>query len=157
MKILKLLFLTMPLLAAFAACSDDNEMPQVDISLTYRNAKVVNEAVYVVKPDTLFVDSVSVTAVRQGHIAGVFGPVNYYLDGVFVGSNPIIPNGMGILTEKLDPGTYSLGLSMNVAEEGCELATALVSVKMVVVSDPSEIPSSAGGDVNEQIVDHKFK
>ena len=67
MKKLVYLLLALPLMVIAAACSDDDSnLPDVSIHVDYKNAKVVDRQVYVVKGDTLVVDSIYVKSNREG-------------------------------------------------------------------------------------------
>lgn len=157
MKKLLSFFLALPLLAFMAACNDDDDTPQVEISFTYSGAVVSDGAVYVVKPDTLVVESVNVVPVRQGHKATCTGPVNYWLNGYPLATSFIAPYGVRIPTDGLDVGAYKLSANMGIAEEGYALATALVSVQINVVADSTDIPQPATGLTNEMPVPHTFQ
>lgn len=155
MKKFLLALLALPMLLAATSCSDDDSLPQVNINLTYGNAVVVDNRVYVVKNDTLRVESVNVTAVREGHKA-TNGSVSYFIDGVPVGTNPFAPYGIAIATDSFEPGAYVLQLVMPIYEEGCELSTALSQVSVNVVASQADIPSSATPS-NSQQIDYKFQ
>lgn len=159
MKKLLFFMLALPLMAiAVSSCSDDDkDLPQVKIGFTYSNGVVSDGQVYVVQPDTLSVDSISVTAVRAGHVAACVGPVNYWLDGYPQGSSFIAPFGISILSGDLELGTHTLTVNMGIAEEGYALATAVTSIKINVVADSADIPSSAVGLSNEMPVDYSFQ
>ena len=85
MKKLFLALLALPLLASITACSSDDSQPNVNINITYGNAKVVDNQVYVVKPDTFRIDRVDVTAVNPDKKA-TNGPVSYFLNAVPLGT-----------------------------------------------------------------------
>lgn len=149
MKKLLFLIFALPLLTVVtASCDNDGNVPNVDIKMSYANATVVDSKVYVVKPDTLIVKSVTVTAVDKGH-AATNGPVTYWFDGVPVLTNPVAPFGVKIPTDDLEVGKYALQFSMPVYEEGCELATAAGAITVNVVGSPDDIPESSGGDSSE--------
>lgn len=152
----KLLFalIALPMLAMLASCSDDDNMPNVYIDLTYGNSSVSDRDVYVVKPDTFKVTSVQVTAVNENHKA-TNGPVSYFLNGMPLGTNPVYPYGISIPTDKLETGTYALQLLMPIYEVDCEMATALTNVAVHVVADAADIPSDAV--TAPQRVDYTFK
>ena len=62
-KFLKLLVL--PLLAclpmtAFVSCGDDDDTPDVDLSISIEDATVVDDVIYVVKGETLKITAVNI-------------------------------------------------------------------------------------------------
>ncbi len=156
MKKLLALLCALPLLIGMAACDDDDNLPQVDISFNFSNATVSNGTVYVVSPDTLIVEGITVRPTRPNHVATCVGPVNYWLDGVPVYTTFLAPYGVKIPTEDLTPGSYTLTANMGIAEEGATLATAVTQVKIVVVADQTEIPQP-GDDPSNLPVTHKFE
>jgi len=156
MKKLFLALLALPLLASFTACSDDDDnMPDVNLNLTYGNATVVDDEVYVVKPDTFRIDRVEVTAVNPDKKA-TNGPVSYFMNAVPLGTNPMPPYGMKLYTGDMEVGTYIIQLLMPIYEEGCELSTAMTQVKVNVVADPADIPSAAVPSTSQEM-DYAFK
>lgn len=157
MKKLLALFLMLPMLAFLPACDDDDDMPQVNISFSYSGGVVADGLVYVVKPDTLVVESINVVPVRQGHKAICTGPVNYWLDGYPIATSFISPFGVRIPTDGLEIGTHTLSANMGIAEEGYSLATAMVSMKISVVADTDDIPQPSGGTTTEMPVSHTFE
>lgn len=158
MKKLLLFLLALPLLAiAVSSCDSDKDLPQVKIGFTYTNAVVSDGRVYVVQPDTLYIDSISVVPLSPGHVAACVGPVNYWLDGYPLGASFMPPFGIGIPTGSLMVGTHTLTVNMEIAEEGYALATAVSAIRFNVVADSTDIPSSATGLSNEMPVDFSFE
>lgn len=149
------ILLALPLLTAFTSCHDDDNLPQVDINVTYASP-VVDHAVYVVKPDTLKVERVNVVATRPGHVA-TNGPVSYWFNGVPLGTSFAPPFSIKIPTDNLTTGSYSLTMEMTVLEEGCEMATLTSSVKVCVVDNESEIPEPAGGETRDMPVEYTIR
>lgn len=156
MKKLLALLCALPLLIGMAACDDDGDLPQVDINFNFSNAIVSDGTVYVVSPDTLVVEGITVKPTRPNHVATCVGPVNYWLNGVPVYTTFVAPFGVEIPTEDLTPGAYTLTANMGIAEEGATLATAVTQVKIVVVTDQTEIPQP-DGDSSNLPVTHKFE
>lgn len=152
------LALVLPVLAFVASsCDDDDDTPQVEISFTYRNGVVAENSVYAVQPDTLVIESINVKAVREGHKAIATPPVNFWLDGVPVGTSFVAPYSIAFPTEKLALGRHALDVSMGIAEEGYALSTAVARVYINVVADEADIPSTGGGATNVQPVTYTLK
>ncbi len=147
--------MALSLSGSFTSCSSDDEKPQVNIDLTYGNASVIDGQVYVVQPDTFKILSVAVTPVREGHKA-TNGPVSYFMNGVPMGTNPVAPFGVNILTSELTPGAYAVQMFMPVYEEGCELANAVAQIQLNVLSDSTQLPSAAVPSVTQR-VDYSFE
>ncbi len=127
-----------------SSCSEEDKLPNVNMTLTYESGVVSDGMVYIVQPDDLIVKSINITAVNQGHKA-TSGPVTYWLNGMSLGTNPEAPFGITIPTKNLEPGKYALQLSMPVYEEDCELSTATAVVVVNVVADVQELPDVSDG------------
>lgn len=140
MKRLLILLFMLPMFGFMTSCSDEAELPNVDIDILFENGIVSESQVYVVKPDVLYVTGISVEAVNPNHEAMVAGLVTYTVDGLFPGFVAYPHEKVAINTENLPIGPHVLTAEMNIAEEECELARALVAVKFIVVEDESEIP-----------------
>ncbi len=159
MKKLISLLLALPLMAiAFTSCDNsEDDYPQVSIDFAYTGGVVSESQVYVVQPDTLCIDSIGVSAVRQGHKAMCVGPVNYWIDGVPVGSNFIAPFGICIKSEELSIGSHTLTAQLGIAEEGYPLSTVVTQVRINVVADKADIPVPAGGTRTSMPVDYSIQ
>lgn len=157
MKKLSFMLLILPLMAVMASCSDDDDRPSVNITLTYGNATVVNDTVYVVRPDTFKIESVKVTATRKDKVA-TNGTVIYRFPGYLPVASAFAPYGCEIITENLPLGTYTMSLEMPIMEEGCELATAVTYINVKLVDSPDKIPDAPdGGDSSSMLVNHTFE
>lgn len=157
MKKLLFLLLALPLLGLAVSCDDDDNLPKVDITFSYTNGTVVGSQVYVVKPDTLYIDGISVKAVNTDHEATIAGLVTYYIDGQMPGLVVSPYERIPIVTEGLSIGQHNLSVAMNVAEEGCALASAVAGVRFNVVADSTDIPSAASGYSNQMPVEYTLK
>lgn len=154
-KLIYLLFV-LPLLGIAVSC-DDNDLPDVNISFDYTNGTVVNNMVYVVQPDTLYIDAINVTPVNSSKQAIVVAPVNYWLDGYPCGLSNVQPFAFAIPTDQLSIGQHTLTVNMHIAQEGAALASMVGSIKINVVADSTDIPTSAGGEVTTQQVAYSLQ
>lgn len=155
MKKLFLALLALPLIGMMTACSSDDDMPQVNIDLNYGNSTVVDNQVYVVKPDTFKIESVTVTAAREGKKA-TNGPVSYFINGVPLGTNPVAPYGIELPTDDMEVGSYAIQLYMPIYEQGCELASSVSEIRLNVVADSADIPTAAVPTVMQRVA-HTYK
>ena len=167
MKKLVYLLLALPLMVIAAACSDDDSnLPDVSIHVDYKNAKVVDRQVYVVKGDTLVVDPIYVKSNREGKNAAIVGGVSYWWDGVpysfrlpngtLVNLNPVPPYRVTVPTAEAEVGDHSLTLLMNIAQEGSELASAAAGITVNVVASADDIPATSEPSESMQ-ADYTFK
>lgn len=143
MKKLTLLLLALPLIATLITSCDDDNTPDVNVGIRYANAVAPDGTVYLVKGDTLTIDSLWVTAVNTKHNASIVGPVTYLMQGVPLARVIPAPYKFRIPTDSATTGNYTLGVAMNVAEEDCTLASAAVSLAVSIVADSTQIPADA--------------
>lgn len=141
MKKLLLFLVAFPLLSIGAISCSDDKTPDVNVFAEYENAVVSNGKVYVVKGDTLVVDSLYVEATNPSHKAMIIGPVSYYMNSYPLARVIVPPYRLAIPTDSLEEGAYQLQMAMNVAEEGYELAGLATAVTVNVVGTAADIPS----------------
>lgn len=138
-KLLYLLFL-LPLFS-LASCHDDDDLPNVDVTVTVSNVAVVDgDDIYVVQGDTLGVDGVAVKG--NGGKAAIYG-VTYSLDGLAYVASPISPFGLTLPTGNLKIGEYDLDLMFDLLQEDKTPATAALDYDVHVVADKNSIPEGA--------------
>lgn len=154
MKKFFLALMALPLVAALTACHDDDDMPQVNLKVQY-NSPVVDGEVYVVKPNDFKIESVDVTAVREGHKA-TNGPVSYFINAIPVGTNPVSPYGITIPTADLEIGKFVVQMVMPIYEVDCTMATAVSQITVNVVENESDIPETAVPS-NGQTLEYTFQ
>ena len=136
-----LFFMSALLVFAFSSCSDDSDLPLVDIDTTCSGAVMVDGTLYVVQDSTFEITSVIAQPIREGKKAMVTSVV-YSLDGWIIGSTDVAPFGV-----TFEPGTFSvgkhlLGMQMMIAEEGCTPAVGYYARDLVVVSSADEFPAA---------------
>lgn len=141
MKKLLLFLIALPLLCIVAVSCSDDKTPDVNVMAEYANGVVSNGKVYVVKGDTLIVDSLYVEASNAAHKAMIIGPVSYYLNGYPVLRVIIPPYRLAIPTDSLAVGAYQLQIVLNVAEEDFPLAVTTSEVSVNVVGSIDDVPS----------------
>lgn len=131
--------LALPLIG-FVSCSDDKDLPDVDFTVDVENATRVDGFLYVVQGDTLVVESITVTNREEGKNA-IITQADYYWDGYFMGTSIVPPYGYKIFIGESTPvGDHQIDIQMPVFAEDKAAATALVSMKVVVVQEDTEIP-----------------
>lgn len=143
MKKLLYLLIALPALL-FAACSNDDDYPDVKVGISYEGATSVDGTLYCVQGDTLTVDSVFVTPVNPNSRA-LIGSVTYVFDGRPLGIAPSEPFAISILTETIPTGSYDMRLQMSVFENGRTPGIAYVTVPVTIVKSASDIPAGAKG------------
>lgn len=132
--------------AAFTSCDDDNDLPDVSMSITIDGGVFDTDGdIYVVQGDQLNVQSVNIINNIQGQAAAITY-ANYYWNYRLVAASTLPPFGCEALTDADTPvGKYELEISTNVLAVDKELATAVLDYDVIVVPDASMIPPTATG------------
>lgn len=141
----KLLFLLAALPLLFlTACHDDDDLPNVNVGITYSGATSVDGTLYAVQGDTLAIDSVYVTPVEPNSRAAI-GSVTYVLDQRIVSYTPFEPFAISIQTGVLPVGKHLLRLDMSVLQVDKSLGAYYLGIPFVIVESKDDIPSGAQG------------
>lgn len=141
MKKLFYLLFVLPL-AFFASCDDDDNLPNVDFTVTLSNVSQLDNMYYVVKGDSLVVDGLSVKSLT-GQAATVTG-VRYLLDGFPLTYPSIVyPFSVKINTANLSPAVYDLGIQCTVLQVDKSICNTAVGVPFTVVESIDKLPSGA--------------
>lgn len=138
----KFFYLLFALPLFFAACDDDDNLPQVDITVDFENATKVDDAMYVVKGDTLVVDAINVTNRESGKKAIATGAI-YYLDGLRIGASVISPFYFRIPTDNLPAQEYTLNIETEIFAVDKAPAYAVLGYNFKVVDSADDIPGNA--------------
>ncbi len=148
LKLPVLLLLACLPMTAFVSCSDDDDTPNVDLSISVEGATVVDDVIYVVKGETLDVTSVNITNNEQGKKAMITAAA-YYFDGFREGVLIVPPYGLKIPMDKdVSLGNHTMQIVCDIAAEGKALGIAALDYDVVVVKDAADIPS---GKVSDKI------
>ena len=97
-KIFSLLAMALSLAFVTTSC-DDNDLPDVDINIAVSNAEIVDHQMYVVRGDTLKIESINVRNNEAGKPAAIT-EASYYWDGYFLGEAWQAPFAFNIVTTK---------------------------------------------------------
>ena len=132
--------------AGFASCDDDDDLPDVSMSITIEGGVFDTDGdIYVVQGDELNVLSVNIVNNIEGQDAAITY-ANYYWDYRLVASNMVPPFGCDGLTDINTPvGEHELEITTNVVAVDKELAVAELDYDVIVVPDASMIPPTATG------------
>ena len=128
--------LVLPLM--LVSCKDDNEMPNVDFKVDISGGKFVNNTIYVVKGDTLTIESVEIVSHDRN---AAIGEVSYYWDGQFLFTNPFPPYKINIATDKMTLDFHRLHFNCPVYIEDYPILTAYFDYKVKLVELPDSIPN----------------
>lgn len=149
-KLLYLALLLLPLGFMAASCSDDNDLPDVDVTVVYDNVVMDNNVLYVVQGDIMKVTGIDCKG-NDGKQALV-NNVTYYLNGLPQIHPIFAPYGVGIDTGMLEPGRYVLTMGMNILQVDKSISTGMIDQSFIVVKTAEELPDGATpGEVTRTI------
>lgn len=142
--IYSILFAVLPLMAvSFVSCSDDDDLPNVDITVDVDNATIVNGTIYVVQGDTLDITAVNVKNNDTSKNAAITN-VRYFIDGYYFGTSFFQPYPAYNITDADTPvGKYQLGITCTVLAVDKSIAQGVLSYPIVVVASADQIPSGS--------------
>ena len=138
MKKLLYLLLLLPL-GFMVSCSSEDDLPDVDIAVSFDNVVSAENTLYVVQGDTLKVKGVAVRG--NDNKNAIITNVSYMWDGLLVTWNPIAPFGVNIMMDFPKPGRHVLSIYMDIAQEDKSLAYGILEYKVTVVGDSTELPA----------------
>lgn len=139
-KYLLSLLALLPMAVMFSACSDENDLPDVDFNITYEGATNVDGVLYVVQGEPFEITGITVTNREEGKGAGI-SVAEYYWDYIYVGTNIQPPYGFRFdVTENTPVGRHQLDIQSTVFAVDKTIANALCSFPVQVVSSADEIP-----------------
>ena len=146
-KLLALLFVLLPLSLVYVSCSDDDDLPDVSVSITTPNA-MLGDTIYVVQGDSLIVSSINIRNNEADKNALITGAEFFFTgEGYYT---PIIPFTWRRPTSA-DPqnfnyiptGKYPFNIEVTIAAEGKALAIGVLPYIVRIVADAAEIPEDA--------------
>lgn len=137
MKKLLYLLLLLPL-GFFTSCTDDDDLPDVDVAVTISNVVNSNGYFYVVQGDTLKFDSITIKG--NNDKTAVINAVTYKWGLSVVGWNPIAPYNFSFLTGATRDGLYNMELDFDIAQVDKTMAFAILDFPIRVVTDASQLP-----------------
>ncbi len=141
-KILTILFTLTAIPLVFTACDNDNDLPDVDITVNFENAVRADDGrIYIVKGNPISVTSIEVTNREAGKKAIATAAI-YYLNGLRVGASVISPLSFSLSTDNLPTGTYDLNIEVEIIAVDKTPAFGVLGYKLCLVENESEIPGN---------------
>lgn len=139
--LIQLVMLSM-FMTVFTSCNDDDDVPDVDFYVGISGAKNIDNVIYLVRGDTLYVDSIKVVNREVGKEA-LISSATYYWDYMRLGTAVLPPYGFAIATtDKTPVGNHLLEIETPVAAVDKPLAVAILAYTVKVVADSTEIPGN---------------
>lgn len=146
-KFISLLLLSIPMVMGFTSCNDDDNLPDVQMSITVSGAQRIDNVIYVVRGDTLDIDSIGITNNEAGKAAAITS-ASYYWDYQPLGVSTLPPYGFSIVTTVPTDNLPGTPLGRHLLEIQCpvlavdkEVATSVLAYEVQVVESPDDIPS----------------
>ena len=134
----KLIYFLLVLPLMLVSCKDDNDMPNVDFKVDISGGKYVKGKIYVVKGDTLTIESVEIVSHDRN---AAMGAVSYFWDGQFLFKNPVPPYKINIATDKMALSEHLLQFNCPVYVEDYPILTAFFDYNVKLVELPDSIPN----------------
>lgn len=146
-KFLLSLLPVVALMVFATSCDDDKDLPNVDISFSFDNARTDGGTVYVIQNDTLKLTGVTVTSRDQGKQAGLSAFPRFFLNDVpapLFDINYSSPYSFNMVMDVPVSATpYALSMEANVFEVDKTIATAWCNIPIMVVATADDIPADA--------------
>lgn len=138
-KLYYLSLLVAPMLFA-ASCDDDNNLPDVDVSVEISGGERVDGAIYVVAGDILSIDAINVVNREEGKSA-IITEAAYSWDYGPALFSVVPPYGASFVTNENMVGRHLLQIQCPLLAEDKSAAMMHMSYNVMVVSDEEGIPS----------------
>ncbi|MDE6023260.1 MAG: hypothetical protein K2G13_07135 [Muribaculaceae bacterium] len=142
MKKLLYLLLVLPFAMMISSCSNDNDFPNVDITIAFDNAAVQNGTVYAVEENGLQITGITTKAVDSNKESALVN-IDYFWNRIpapnlTFGSYPLELNLADMpLVEK---GANTLDLYGKLLEVDKSIANFSVTIPIVVVASEEDLP-----------------
>ncbi len=142
----------LPVLAfSLASCSDDDDLPNVDVSINVENGSIVDGVIYVVQGDTLNIEGIKITNNEAGKGAAVTN-VRYFVNGFYIGESLFAPYPAYNITDAETPeGSYSLGITCTVLAVDKSVAQAVLTYPIKVVAQATDVPGSGSPSASKTV------
>ena len=138
----------------FHRCDDEKNLPDVDVSITVDGGVSVDNVIYVVKGDTLKVESINVTNREQGKTA-VITSATYYWDGLPAGISVTPPFGAKFVTKNMALGKHLLQIQSPVYAVDKSVGMLYMGYNVELVEDAADIPDGTQETVLAVVPDIK--
>lgn len=145
------LLLALPL-GLLMSCSDDHDLPDVNLDIAISGGVEQADTIYAVQGDTLTIESISL--INNTNKKGTLGVTNYYFDGLYVGASMLPPYSFSINTGNLPVGYHLLGIETSIAVVDYPLCYGISEYIVKIVPSKEDIPENA---VTPSPTSHKVK
>lgn len=138
-KLIYILF-AVPLMM-LSACSDDDDMAQVDLTFQLSGVTLVDDTFYTISGETVSVDGVVAKSLTSD--PATIQRVQYTLDGFRLPIELDNPFGTEFSTTDFGLGTHRLGMSGVVLQEDKTITEVAVQMPLKIVESIEDLPEGA--------------
>ncbi|MBD5186224.1 MAG: hypothetical protein HDS92_06420 [Bacteroidales bacterium] len=129
---------------ALSSCSSEDDLPDVEMSVTYSGATDIDNVLYVVQGNVLSIDALTVTPVDASKKATI-GATAYYWNYQYVGTTIREPFGMSFDTATMPVGDYVLQINSTVYQVDKSVGQAYFTYLVKIVANESDVPGAVTG------------
>ena len=144
-KLYYTLLLALPMLY-LASCDDDNNLPDVDVSIQIDGGVGVDGAIYVVQGDTLKIEGINVINNEEGKEA-VITSATYSWDYLLAGVSLTPPYGASFVTDDMAIGQHLLQIECPLYAVDKSPALMYMAYKVAIVETADDIPDGVATTV----------
>ncbi|MCM1377362.1 MAG: hypothetical protein NC097_06180 [Clostridium sp.] len=150
---LTLILLSIPTLV-ITGCSDEDDLPEVGISVNMDDVSIYNDIIYVVKGDTLKITSLDVYSLTNR--SATLTNVGYYWDRTLAYVSNVSPFACDINTAGLPLGNHLLQIKMTVLQVDKSVGISWCNYTVKIVESVGDIPPEAAqpGNVTIKTAQH---
>lgn len=148
-KYLQLFMLVCLPILTLTGCSDEDDLPDVDILVDMEDVSVgPDNTIYIVQGGTFQINSITVKSLNGQNAA--LGSVEYYWDGPLYAVTNIAPFSIKFNTDNLPIGNHLFQIRTSVLQVDKSMAVAWLSYKVKVVASADDIPSESEPPANSK-------
>lgn len=138
--------LALPMLL-FASCSNDDDLPQVDMEITYSGAVEVDGTLYVPEGQNFAIESITATPLK-GYKEATIGATAYYWNYQYLGTSIEAPFGLTFNTADMPTGDYMLQINSTIyqVDRSVGIAYFTYHVKVVPADEMPDDGTEGGTD-----------
>lgn len=144
MKKLLYFLMLLPLMGFVTACDDDDDVPQVSVTVDYEGAVNVDGILYVVQGEPFTINSITVTP-KEGTSKATLGPVTYFWDYDVLGTTDVTPFGVTIDTSLEGLGAHLLQINSTILQVDKAMARLDIAYRINIVETVNDIPGYTPG------------
>ena len=142
MKKLLYLLLVIPFAMMFSSCSNDDDLPNVDITMSFDNAAVKDGAVYVIQDSVFSITGITTKAVNSNQQSAIAN-VRYFWNGIpapgLTWSDLPAEIDMAQMPQP-ENGENILGLRATLLETDKSIAFTALNVPIIAVENEESLP-----------------